>query len=312
MAHNDTVNVTFVPFEGQDDVIEWSLATAVVEAIETLVNGVALELIRQRHFATVDEIAKLPRASAMLAASPRRGSILVQLVFSVPDLAHALTSELQPGLIDGNIFNKKLASLADAVTLFEFARRMIFDDWGMLAQRTGALAQREPFKADEEVAYYVAAENTLPTLEPVIVRLMEAAKKTHCESVQVQSGDGASISITRSPPRAHRNRLGRARSTSQQSQLAGVFTRTDDDAVRVDLGGRTYDCIAATAEANTIPLLFLWGSSQSLPAPRAAFEVQATPVARDDLIPADEIPDTWTEATGVWLAERAKPFIDFS
>lgn len=310
MAQNDTVNVTFVPFEGQDDVVAWASATAVVTAIEDLINHVVRDLLLQRHLATVEQVGRLPKTRAMLAASPRKGSILLQLVFSIPDLSNVMTIEMQPALISGDAMSKKLASLADAATLIEFARRFLFEDWGVLAQRTKSPGSAAP-RNDDEVVFGRAAAEKLLTLEPVIINLMEAANKTQCQVVEVQSGDGSSISIRRASPRADRARMGRVASNSPAAKVGRVFTRNDDQAIKVEYEGKTYDCIAATAGNDSIPLLFLWGSRQELPAPHVTFEVQGWPIARRDLSPLEDVPDAWTEARGVWLANKAKPFIDF-
>lgn len=306
MAVNNVLYLILRNPEGEPDHVAWARISPLVEALELAMGDTVRRLTSIRHeLAQPDK--EVGRPTAFVAGNPATGSLILPLLFEMPELSVILGRALNER-VAGDLL-VILGGLSDAASLVEFARDLLFGEWGVI----GRLQRHHPARRPEtthERALDTVAPRFLDSLTTATTKLMEAAQQTGCESVHVRVNDQSEIALTFGPSARATWRL------SRPTQITAVYRGREGKVGRrgpaikvLHAGEEKYAFTSAHPfehSSNTL-VVVVWPPTRPLPERGETFAIMGEMIEPSSLEVLEDIPPDWGRPQGLFLVTKLKP-----
>lgn len=315
MAANDLLYLIIEPQPDAPHTVSWARVSDLVLAIS---NGMAAtaNCITTRRHDPVDPRNRVTSAEAQLGGTVQLGSIIVPLLFEIPQLVPIIASSMTPLMEVPGPVNETLSALADVAAVLELVRAVMVGERGVLARVLDQHPQGPPVTALDRAVDVVSLE-FLGQLTQSAISIMEAAERTGAQSVSLQINDQSALTVTRLSPR--RSSIALARYGSVANVVSdGSYIIRGGEGVRVGLEGEVRIAFPSPPPAGEpghvegVPTVVLWRTDTDLPAMGQRYSVRGRMVPREEVQVLEDLPDDWPDCAGIFLVEKFKPEYDWS
>lgn len=292
MPANDTVDLIFE----DPDHVQWEKVSRLVTALEGVM-GAALNYIFNMQGRNVGEAPPFPPA---VLTSPKRGSLIIPLLFDMPDFHMTLMYMTPSGPMPREEgLRSFISGLSDVAGILEFMMHIVVGPRSAISRTTDQTTR--PPEGQLELKAAEAAGQVADQTQAVIQTLIKEAESIGCSSIRIRYRE-CEVELLRADPVMSRSRLGRTnpRERSMTNQNAS-FQRLDEPSIRIEYAGREHLGFLARLNGETRRTIMLGRSEKDIVPLETRFEVIGSYVMKDDLKPLDPVPEDWQEAEGVFV-----------